>query len=93
MPTGNDILKPNNANFLFVTHILFEKIKLVLTNAIESGGTTLRDFVREDGSPGYFKLELLVYGLAGEPCKNCGRTLTESRVGNRSTVFCSRCQR
>ena len=72
---------------------LVEKIKLVLTNAIESGGTTLRDFVREDGSPGYFKLELLVYGLAGEPCKSCGRILTESRVGNRSTVFCTRCQR
>ena len=72
---------------------LVKKIKLVLTNAIESGGTTLRDFVREDGSPGYFKLELLVYGLAGEPCKSCGRILTESRVGNRSTVFCTRCQR
>ncbi len=72
---------------------LVKKIKLVLTNAIDSGGTTLRDFVREDGSPGYFKLELLVYGLSGKPCKRCGRELKESRAGNRSTVFCTRCQR
>ena len=40
---------------------LAEKIKLVLSNAIELGGTTLRDFVREDGSPGYFANQLNVY--------------------------------
>ena len=71
---------------------LVESVKAVLKRAIESGGTSLRDFVREDGSPGYFKSELLVYGRAGEPCFTCGRQLTEFRLGNRSTVFCSRCQ-
>ena len=72
---------------------LVENIKAVLSRAITSGGTTLRDFVREDGSPGYFKLELLVYGRAGEACLTCDRKLTESRLGNRSTVYCTRCQR
>ena len=72
---------------------LAANIKAVLSKAIESGGTTLRDFVREDGSPGYFSQELAVYGRADEPCNNCGRKLVESRLGNRSTVFCTRCQR
>lgn len=72
---------------------LVSNIRQVLARAIESGGTTLRDFVREDGSPGYFAQELLVYGRAGESCRECGRRLAESRLGNRSTVYCSRCQR
>ena len=71
---------------------LAHSVKAVLKRAIKFGGTSLRDFVREDGSPGYFKQELLVYGRAGEPCFTCGRPLKEFRLGNRSTVFCSRCQ-
>ena len=69
------------------------EIKKVLIDAIQRGGTTLRDFVREDGSPGYFKQRLLVYGRANEPCRNCGAGLREIRLGNRTTVFCVRCQR
>ena len=72
---------------------LSQEIKDVLTSAISSGGTTLRDFVREDGSPGYFKQRLLVYGRGNEPCLNCGRRLQEVRLGNRTTVFCAICQR
>lgn len=71
---------------------LSEEIKKILGSAIESGGTTLRDFVREDGSPGYFKQSLSVYGRGGEPCKKCDKPLTETRLGNRTTVFCRRCQ-
>ena len=73
--------------------LLALRIKEVLARAIESGGTTLRDFVREDGSPGYFKQQLNVYDRGGEPCLNCRRTLVEVRLGNRTTVFCTRCQR
>ncbi|MFT7218774.1 MAG: formamidopyrimidine-DNA glycosylase [Candidatus Azotimanducaceae bacterium] len=69
------------------------EIKRVLASAIESGGTTLRDFVREDGSPGYFKQSLTVYGKGQDPCTVCGKTLSESRLGNRATVFCRRCQK
>ena len=68
-------------------------IRQVLGNAIDSGGTTLRDFLREDGSPGYFKQQLLAYGRGGEPCTACGRPLKEIRLGQRTTVFCTRCQR
>ena len=67
-------------------------IKQVLGSAIEAGGTTLRDFVKEDGNPGYFRNELKVYGRGGEPCVNCERNLTEIRLGQRTTVFCRRCQ-
>jgi len=72
---------------------LVHEIKAVLERSIRSGGTTLRDFVREDGSPGYFKQLLNVYGRGGEPCRQCDKPLREIRQGNRSTVFCTNCQK
>jgi formamidopyrimidine-DNA glycosylase len=73
--------------------VLAQEIKQVLARAIEQGGTTLRDFVGGDGNPGYFKQQLQVYGRKGEPCAGCGSTLKEIRQGQRSTVYCGRCQR
>ncbi|MEE8060118.1 MAG: bifunctional DNA-formamidopyrimidine glycosylase/DNA-(apurinic or apyrimidinic site) lyase [Pseudomonadales bacterium] len=73
--------------------LLAEEIKKVLVRAIEQGGTSLRDFVGGDGKPGYFKQELQVYGRGGESCKRCNGLLIEIRLGQRSTVFCRRCQR
>jgi formamidopyrimidine-DNA glycosylase len=73
--------------------VLAEHIKRVLTSAIEQGGTTLRDFVGGDGKPGYFAQQLFVYGRGGQPCKRCGATLREVRIGQRSTVYCVACQR
>jgi len=72
---------------------LAEEVKQVLTNAIGHGGTTLRDFVGGDGKPGYFARELAVYGREGQPCKRCGQMLKNSRLGQRSTVYCVVCQR
>lgn len=72
---------------------LATEIKRVLTYAISRGGTTLRDFVGGDGKPGYFAQELLVYGRGGEPCKACGKPLTERRLGQRTTVYCTQCQK
>ncbi len=72
---------------------LATEIKSVLQAAILQGGTTLRDFQREDGQPGYFAQELQVYGKAGEPCPVCGTTLKASTQGQRSTTHCPRCQR
>ncbi|TGD72741.1 bifunctional DNA-formamidopyrimidine glycosylase/DNA-(apurinic or apyrimidinic site) lyase [Mangrovimicrobium sediminis] len=72
---------------------LAEEVKQVLTFAIGHGGTTLRDFVGGDGKPGYFAQELSVYGREGQPCKRCGKTLKNSRLGQRSTVYCVTCQR
>ncbi len=71
---------------------LVKHIKAVLCQAIDRGGTTLRDFVGSDGKPGYFKQELQVYGRGGEPCASCRKPLKEVRLGQRSTVYCTSCQ-
>ncbi len=68
-------------------------VKEVLREAIEKGGTTLRDFVQVDGTSGYFRLELAVYDRAGAPCPRCHAAIRVARVGQRSTFFCTRCQR
>jgi len=72
---------------------LAQAIKQVLRAALKAGGTTLRDFARSDGSPGYFKLKLRVYGRAGLPCPACHRPLAHLRQGQRSTYYCKHCQR
>ena len=72
---------------------LAECIRVILQHAITQGGTTLRDFVNEAGKPGYFQQQLKVYGRAGLPCTHCLQPLTETRLANRSTVFCGACQR
>jgi len=71
---------------------LVAAIKTILAEAIEQGGTTLRDFVGGDGKPGYFKQSLSVYGRGGEACVNCQTILKEIRLGQRSTVYCATCQ-
>jgi len=68
-------------------------IKAVLSAAIESGGTTLRDFLNEDGQPGYFKQSLHVYGREDEDCQSCGGKVKRIVQGQRSTFYCGRCQR
>lgn len=72
---------------------LVQCIKEILARAIQQGGTTLKDFVGGDGQPGYFQQTLNVYGRAGLPCNKCGRSLKESKLGQRATVWCSYCQR
>ncbi|VUD69156.1 Formamidopyrimidine-DNA glycosylase [Thalassocella blandensis] len=72
---------------------LVEEIKTVLANAIQRGGTTLRDFVGGDGKPGYFAQELNVYGRGGQPCKRCNKLLLEKPLGQRATVYCTVCQK
>ena len=69
------------------------EVKRILTWAIGQGGTTLRDFVGGDGKPGYFAQKLSVYGREGQPCPRCGKTLKNSRLGQRATVYCVTCQR
>jgi formamidopyrimidine-DNA glycosylase len=71
---------------------LVPTIKQVLKAAIKQGGTTLRDFTASDGKPGYFIQHLKVYGRGGKPCVTCKKKLTEIRLGQRTTVFCAKCQ-
>lgn len=71
---------------------LAQEIRQVLSQAIECGGTTLKDFVGGDGQPGYFAQQLWVYGRGGQPCRACGRPLQSVRLGQRASVYCAHCQ-
>ena len=72
---------------------LAEAVKAILAHAITRGGTTLRDFISPDGAPGYFEQELSAYGRGGAPCPRCGRAMKQATIGQRTTVWCTRCQR
>lgn len=72
--------------------LLVSAIKTVLLDAIEQGGTTLRDFLQSDGKPGYFAQRLQVYGRAGAPCYRCTHLIETVKQGQRSTFFCRHCQ-
>jgi formamidopyrimidine-DNA glycosylase len=72
---------------------LADEVKRILAYAIRRGGTTLRDFISPDGLPGYFEQELFVYGREGEPCRVCGTPVRASVIGQRSTFYCTQCQR
>lgn len=72
---------------------LADAVKAILAHAIRRGGTTLRDFLRPDGEPGYFEQELFVYGRAGEACKTCGTRIRTTTLGQRASCWCPACQR
>jgi formamidopyrimidine-DNA glycosylase len=72
---------------------LVTAVKNILEQAIEQGGTTLRDFINSSGQPGYFKQELAVYGREGEPCVKCGELIRNKVIGQRSSFYCRNCQR
>jgi formamidopyrimidine-DNA glycosylase len=73
---------------------LHAEIRRILLAAIESDGTTVRDYRTGTGQEGSFQLELLVYGREGEPCRRCGTRLAGTHaIDGRITVFCHRCQR
>jgi len=72
---------------------LVAAIKEVLAEAIQQGGTTLRDFHGADGKPGYFRIKLKVYDRAGEPCEVCGTPVRQFVQGQRATYYCPACQR
>ncbi len=73
--------------------VLAGEVKRILAHAIDRGGTTLRDFIRPDGAPGYFEQELQVYGREGEACLRCGTPLRHASIGQRASVWCPHCQR
>jgi formamidopyrimidine-DNA glycosylase len=71
---------------------LVAAIKQVLAMAIKVGGTTLRDYVGADGTPGYFRQKLFVYERTGEPCRSCGELVRHRVQAQRSTYWCPACQ-
>lgn len=74
---------------------LVQCIQEVLRDAIEHGGTSLRDYTRLDGTEGRFAIRLRVYGREGCPCPRCGIAHPVRRrvQQNRSTYYCPHCQR
>jgi formamidopyrimidine-DNA glycosylase len=66
-------------------------IRDVIAEAIEAGGSTLRDFTSPDGELGYFSKAFAVYDREGQPCKR-GGTVKRIVQAGRSTFFCPRCQ-
>jgi len=72
---------------------LVRAVRTVLRAAIRAGGTTLRDYLGADGSPGYFRQRLFVYERAGAPCRRCRTPILGITQGQRSTYYCPSCQR
>jgi formamidopyrimidine-DNA glycosylase len=90
---GIDPLTPAHALSLERMNHLTLIIKSILKHAIKQGGTTLKDFIKSDGKPGYFSQQLKAYGHAGLPCISCHTILQSRQIGQRNTVYCTRCQR
>ena len=74
---------------------LVPAIREVLMEAIEAGGSTLRDHRRADGELGYFQHSFRVYDQEGKPCRTegCGGTIRRIVQSGRSTYYCPDCQR
>lgn len=72
---------------------LVPAIKTVIAEAIEAGGSTLRDYARPDGELGYFSKRFEVYDREGQACTRCGGTVRRLVQGGRSTWHCRACQK
>ncbi len=73
--------------------LLLREIRRILRAAIDSRGSTVRDYRTGAGDAGGFQFSLLVYGRGGEPCVRCGTRLTETHlIDGRTTVLCHKCQ-
>jgi formamidopyrimidine-DNA glycosylase len=72
---------------------LVAEIRATLAEAINLGGSSLRDFVDTSGQPGYFQQTYWVYGRAGEPCRRCGSPIKQIKQGQRSSFYCGACQK
>jgi formamidopyrimidine-DNA glycosylase len=74
---------------------LASAIRSVIAEAIDAGGSSLRDYVHADGSLGYFQHSFSVYDREGEPCRRPGCKGTIARIvqSGRSTFYCPVCQR
>ena len=91
---GIDPSKPTNKLSLDEFARLHAAVTDVLARAVNSSGTTVRDYRTGVGEPGRFQFELKVYGRGGEACVTCGKRLVTTHVIDlRATTFCPNCQR
>jgi formamidopyrimidine-DNA glycosylase len=74
--------------------LLVVHIRRILTDAIEAGGSTIRDYRNSEGKSGEFQTRFLVYDRAGEKCLRCKDGVIKSKViAGRNTFWCPKCQR
>lgn len=89
-------IKPGKAGgriSLPVLERLVPAIRDVLTESIEAGGSTIRDYAQPSGELGYFAASWQVYGREGQACISCGEPVARFVQGGRSTFWCRKCQR
>ena len=72
---------------------LCEAINAVIAQGIRNRGTTFRDYKDGEGNKGDNQNHLLVYSRGGKPCRKCGATLIQIKLGGRGTVYCPFCQK
>ena len=72
---------------------IIDATKFILKKSINVGGTSIRNHLQPDGNLGYFVQKLQVYGKNKHPCNKCNNVITLINISNRSTYFCSNCQR
>jgi formamidopyrimidine-DNA glycosylase len=68
-------------------------LRRVMRRSIETGGSSISDYVAPDGSDGAYQDERRVYARTGEPCARCGATIRRRVIGQRSSHYCSGCQK
>jgi len=73
--------------------LLISSIRKILKKAIQSGGSTIRDFAAADGDDGSFQQSFKVYGRDGETCRKCGSKIKNRFLSGRNTFWCVKCQR
>tara|TARA_R110001599_G_scaffold64023_3_gene179268 strand:- start:933244 stop:934065 length:822 start_codon:yes stop_codon:yes gene_type:complete len=72
---------------------LAQAIREILSAAIAQGGSTLKDFIGVNGQSGYFQQNYFVYARTGQPCRICNAPIRQIVQGQRSTFYCSNCQK
>ncbi|MCA9632876.1 MAG: hypothetical protein KC766_34725 [Myxococcales bacterium] len=72
---------------------LLDATQWVMKRSIETGGSSISDYVQPDGTDGAYQDERRVYARTGEPCPECGAAVVRVLVGQRGTHYCPRCQR
>ena len=85
-------LRPASSLKLDECKALVKAIKAILRNAINAGGTTLKDFYSADGNAGYFKVKLKVYDRENKKCKKCNALINKIIQNQRATYYCNKCQ-
>ncbi|MEM8798300.1 MAG: bifunctional DNA-formamidopyrimidine glycosylase/DNA-(apurinic or apyrimidinic site) lyase [Pseudomonadota bacterium] len=88
-------LSSKSGDALPKTVLLCDAVRAVIADAIEAGGSSLRDYVHTDGSLGYFQHNFAVYDREGEACRkpDCGGHVKRVVQSGRSSFYCPSCQR